>query len=112
MLFLEKDVSSRLLCRHPLLLSEWLKGQAGVRRNAAKSTSTRSVSLRQLANRKENMSDSDGGADGQNVSPLPNTLLYNITLHQQNLFTWSRVPLGKSKITLRDLYSDCFPMFS
>lgn len=47
------------LCRHPLLLVEWLKNQAGLKRNAAKSSSTKGVSFRQLANRKENMSDSD-----------------------------------------------------
>lgn len=46
-------------CRHPLLLVEWLKKQAGLKRSSTKPSGGKSVSLRQLGNRKENMSDGE-----------------------------------------------------
>lgn len=67
-------------CRHPLLLVEWLKGQAGMRRSAAKSTGTKTVSMRQLANRKENMNDSDSETDGQNVGHPLNMLPHDMKI--------------------------------
>lgn len=49
-----------------------------MKRTAAKSTGTKSVSMRQLANRKENMSDIDGQADGQNVCCFQCECLHDI----------------------------------